>query len=421
MLIDPWMRVSTSFGFIFASLIASPVFAGHPSITLGEDWELAVDAQYRPRLVAHTGKDFVDGRSPAYVTQRARLGVSLTMPKEVSLTVRLQDVRIWGEEANTLNDFSADGFDVHEAFANIPTVGGLDLKIGRQEIVLLNSRLVGNVGWTQRARSFDAIRATWKSDILDVDAFYAKIFETDRDGDGSVPAGRTDDVDFAGFVATVKAIDGVEIHALYLFNGNLDADIYRHTMGAHIDAAFGGLSLTGEGYYQLGKHWATDIGAFLAALNVSYALDIAMKPKFTLWGEIVSGDGTPGGAFDTLYATNHKFYGEIDFFLNIPAHTKNLGLMDIGGQVFAMPIAKKLKAMASVHWFSTVEKAANDEKNLGLEIDVKVIGIINQWVQIRALYGIFLPGEAMRAVRGIPTGTDLSPEHFVYVTTDVKI
>ena len=95
---------------LFCAAIALPfgARAAHPSVALGESWALTVDAQLRARFMGHTGKDFADGDNPAYISQRARLGASIGNDAGLAVTLRLQDVRIWGEEANTLNDFSAN-------------------------------------------------------------------------------------------------------------------------------------------------------------------------------------------------------------------------------------------------------------------------------------------------------------------------
>ena len=39
---------------------------------------------------------------------------------------QIQDVRVWGEETNTLADFSADRFDLHQAWVELGRVGALD-------------------------------------------------------------------------------------------------------------------------------------------------------------------------------------------------------------------------------------------------------------------------------------------------------
>ena len=55
----------------------------------------------------------------------------------------------------------------------------------------------------------------------------------------------------------------------------------------------------------------------------------------------LSGEDDPGDGkhkvFDTLYATNHKFYCYMDYFLNIPVHTLGSGLSDIHVKVAIKP------------------------------------------------------------------------------------
>ena len=133
---------------------------------------------------------------------------------------------------------------------------------------------------------------------------------------------------------------------------------------------------------------------------------------------VIGGDGTVGGTFDTLYATNHKFYGEMDFFLAVPAHSLNLGLIDIGGRLAAVP-GKKVKVHLDAHHLRSVESGSDN--TFGTELDLKVIYAPIEHVAFRALYGIFLPGDLMRSrfLATAPASTELKREHFFYVTTDV--
>lgn len=411
--------------FLLTLALAWPSLAtakGIPAFELGEGFTLGIDGQYRPRFVGHTGRDFRDGDNHAFLTQRARLGVTLGHEVGVSFTLRLQDVRIWGEETDTLNDYDADGFDAHEAFARIPLYfEGLDLVIGRQEIVWDASRLVGNVGWTQRARSFDAVRVRYKSDIIDAEGFYAKVTEASRDGDGHVPEERlTQDLDFGGFEVAWKFAKGHRLALLYLANANYATRHERHTAGLVAKGAISGFNYMLEGYYQAGDIAGAAVGAWMAAGTAGYTLDVTTKPSLTLWGEYLSGDGTAAGTFDTLYATNHKFYGEMDLFLNIPKHTKNLGLIDVGGRIQLVPWAKVLTIRVDGHFLMTAEADAKDRSMIGPEIDIKLIINPIDYVSIRMLYGVFIPQEAWHTLKGIPDGTDLEIEHFAYVTTDVK-
>jgi len=395
---------------------------GLPPFSLGEGFSLDVDGQYRPRFVGHTGKDFKDAASPAYVTQRARLGVTLAHEVGVSLTVRLQDTRVWGEETNTLNDSHAEGFDVHEAFAKIPLyIDGLELILGRQEIVWGTSRLLGNVGWTQRARSFDALRIRYRSGDIDAEGFYSKVIEADKDGDGHLPEDHpSKDTDFGGFDVGWKFAKGHKISLLYLGNADYFKRHERHTVGLLAKGKQAGVHYAVEGYYQAGSMGTNSVSAYMAAGQVGYTADVTTKPSLTLWGEYLSGDGTAHGTFDTLYATNHKFYGEMDKFLAIPKNTKNLGLIDAGGKIVLTPWKGYLKFMLAGHYLMTAEKAPGDRQMLGPELDIKLIITPYKFVSIRALYAVFIPQDAWHHLAGVADGTDLEVEHFAYITTDVK-
>jgi len=99
------------------------------------------------------------------------------------------------------------------------------------------------------------------------------------------------------------------------------------------------------------------------------------KAKLTLWGDWLSGDDdTSDGdvkVFNTLFATNHKFYGFADLFLNIPAHTNGQGLIDIAAKLSLTP-RKGLGLGVDLHSFRLAEKRALGSARLGEELDVTV-------------------------------------------------
>lgn len=338
-----------------------------PAISLGKDWKLKIDGQYRPRVFGHMGRDFQDGLHPFFVTQRARVGFTASHSSGVSITTRLQDVRIWGEEANTLNDFSAGGFDVHEAFATLSLGKPFKLRIGRQEIIVGNHRLIGNVGWTQRARSFDGLRLLTSFGKFHSDIFVAKVRERDQDPDGTVPGGRMFDLDLVGVNLKYGFAPSSYAVLTYLFNGNYAADDKRSTIGADVWGKVTNLNYRVEFYYQRG---GGDTSGILFAAQVGYTLgSTPLKPKFTVWGEILDGD------FNTLYATNHKFYGELDLFLNIPAHTLGLGLIDIGGQAALLDL-KPFRFHIDFHHFRSMDSGPAGEGAFGSEIDFKLVSTL---------------------------------------------
>ncbi|MFW5738799.1 MAG: alginate export family protein [Myxococcota bacterium] len=243
--------------------------------------------------------------------------------------------------------------------------------------------------------------------------------------DGHVAEDVEDDIDFGGLHTSVPLAKGHVVSALYLINANhgfndAGGEHLRHTAGLFAKGSAGGFGYQAEGYYQFGRIMETQIAAYMGAARVGYQLDAPGKPLGLLWGEYLSGDGTPEGVFDTLYATNHKFYGEMDFFLAIPANTAQLGLVDVGGRLGASA-TDEVALHADFHHLRSAEATPAGARVFGNEVDFKVQWTAMDEVAVRALYGIFLPGDAIRAPNGIDEAADLEPEHLGYLTLDVRL
>ncbi len=400
------------FGALVSVLLAAPPAPAHPEAALGDGWKLVLEGQVRPRLNFDTGRDFVDGDKHEYVTQRSRLGVTLSDDRDLALVLRLQDVRAWGEEDNT-TDYDAAGIDLHEAYGRLK-VGDLTLRAGRQEIVLDNERLVGNLNWRQSARSFDGVRAGFAGEGWDADVFGTVIAESDADDpDAHVPPNRSGNVLFGGAHGHTKLGEGLDASVAYYIRHGKPTDETRHTAGGYLNGAAGGLKYTVDGYYQFGSLGDESIGAYMAGLRAGYDFGVV---GFTAIADYLSGDGTPEGVFDTLFATNHMYYGEMDFFLDIPRNTGALGLVDLGGRLSAKP-SDTVTASVTYHSLRAAEDSAAGNADFGSEIDTRLDWKATPHLGIYLLYGIFLPGDALADVRGIPG--DPETEHQLYVTTDL--
>ena len=105
--------------------------------------------------------------SAVFTSQRTRLTFGYKWDRMLFGT-SIQDVRVWGQDASTINAADGNRLMVHEAWADITlansadttvnfrAIQNLSLKIGRQELVYDDARLVGNLDWLQQARRFDA-------------------------------------------------------------------------------------------------------------------------------------------------------------------------------------------------------------------------------------------------------------------------
>lgn len=94
----------------------------------------------------------------------------------------------------------------------------------------------------------------------------------------------------------------------------------------------------------------------------------------TLWYDYLSGDDpdTPEvEVFNTLFATNHKFYGFADLFLNIPAHTAGAGLQDLALKLQWRPTTTVTTGL-DVHSFRAAEQGSLTGTHFGEEFDLTI-------------------------------------------------
>jgi len=378
----------------------------------GATVRLTPNGQFMARFRHFEGHDFAPGNVMNAVTQRARAGLRMELG-DVSAFVEIQDVRIWGEETDTLGDFSANGLDLHQGFVAVQLTDGLKLTVGRQEVNWLNQRLVGSVAWIEQARSLDAAHIAYVSadGAMTVNAMYART----RNG---IAVDETRPEHFMGAMWQYK-IDPAFVPALIaIIDLNGPTDRTRITAGLHATGALDfGLTYELEAYLQAGSIGDSDIMAYLLAFHARQTLkDFALKPYLELRAEVVSGDSdlsdNTTGSFDTLFATNHKFYGEMDFFLNLPANTSQRGLVDLAAEVGLRPHTNVSLALAG-HVFQTAQSRGGPS-DFGTELD-----LIMEWRPIKPLrldfvYSAFIGGDAF-------TGGNANAlvEHFVYSTAQV--
>ena len=148
-----------------------------------------------------------------------------------------------------------------------------------------------------------------------------------------------------------------------------------YTLGPLYNYNSGGWKGVLGAYFQGGK---TENNLAQSAFMVNvYAEKKIKKIALGLGADYLSGnsDGTKATenhTFSTLYATNHKFYGYMDYFLAIPTDTKQGGLLDLYLRADCA-LSKTISTTLDVHHFSL----ANDynlgtefKKTLGTEADL---------------------------------------------------
>ncbi len=346
-------------------LALAPALATAQQVTVGG--QIRPRSQYRnPSLsgAGSTGREFFND-GDGFTTMRARIHADAKLKGNVRIFAQLQDVRIWGSETSTLGDFNADNFDLHQGFVDLSSEDDVWLgRAGRQEVNLGGQRLIGAVDWTQQARSFDGLRLQRMKDGTGA-TFLA--FQT---ADATAPTQSADAGVFAGYGKINNVLGGaLGLYAIYnTRNGALSIDL--GTFGFRQVGKIDRFSYRLESYYQTGNTAGLDVQAFMVGARIGMNLG---KGSVTLWYDYLSGDDdltdNTSKVFNTLFATNHKFYGYADLFLVIPLETGGRGLQDLAVKG-TYKTSESTLIRLNLHSFRATNQGTLSTKRFGEEIDL---------------------------------------------------
>jgi hypothetical protein len=340
---------------------------------------------------------------------RTRLNANFNASKRVSGIIQLQDSRYFGQENTTLSN--SQNVDLHQAYINFDDLFKLpvDLRVGRTEYTLGNERLIGAVEWSNVGRSFDGGTLRIKIKTVDVDLFGFNVDENFNAGDSL-------DNMFTGLIIGFKLF-GAHTLEVYGLNNNVYAsdELSRTTTGFYLKGKFNHFFHEAEFAYQLGDiidddnnlGEVQDINAIYFAYNAGYKFKSRISPVVGLGFDYLSGDkdltDNKYEVFNTIYATNHKFYGYMDYFLHIPNSTYGRGLMDANVKVSIKPW-KPFTAKVHFHVFNSAEDFTlidgSTSKSFGNELDVVLNYKYSSDVMLEGVFGWFMPGDVFKELKG---------------------
>ena len=344
--------------------------------TVAQAADVSFSGEFRPRF--NVDNDSSDSTSPNhFFDTRVRLNAKANVNAKTEVFLQFQSVGNWGK-CNPVanidpdnNDYSgtcvgtreatgggtgagdaAEASDLlndvgfHQAYLTLKNFAGqaVDLKIGRQEVVIDGHRLFGHTGWTQGAETKDAIRLNHAAGNHSLN--YTFIMGDENDGNGN-----NNDGDYSVHVihASTQGVLGGSLSGIFTLTNNDNTVTTNqagdneqwYTVGARQKGKLGGLDYRVEFYHQFGDAGniantcacgitgadsnsgeAVDRNANMFGVRVGKTFkNVAWSPSITLWYDILSGndddDQSAGdwGQFDTMYDTGHKFYGFQDFYL----------------------------------------------------------------------------------------------------------
>ncbi len=139
-----------------------------------------------------------DSKSAAFTSQRTRLNFGYKWDR-VLFGAAVQDVRVWGQDASSISNADGAKLMLHEGWAEVTLANKADttvkfkavdlltVKIGRQELIYDDVRLIGNLDWLQQGRRHDMVLLKAVHHGWQIDAGYA--FGQNTDGFGTVGTG----------------------------------------------------------------------------------------------------------------------------------------------------------------------------------------------------------------------------------------
>lgn len=375
-----------------------------------------VAMQFRPRFEQRLGYGTLPStgaKSAFFISERARLNVGFKS-KYVKMYMSLQDVRLWGSETQLQNVAS---FSLHEGWAEIFIKDNISFKLGRQELVYDDQRLFGNVDWVQQARAHDAavFKFQQKGTTLHVGGAFNQASE--------------------GFFGTYYALNNYKALAFlwlhqkffedkfkmsfYAVTDGFNADTslhknkvyFRGTVGPMFNVNTKGVKANVTFFTQFGEDtYHRDILAFFTSAYVEYTVKklvaLGIGYDFVSGNDASNISNQRNNTFSTLYATNHKFYGNMDYFQNLPKDTKGGGLHDAYFKFKAMPNAKGSVGF-DAHYFLLANKVKDPlapgqylKLPLGFELDVYGSYKPIEYIELTAGYSTLVADPSMEVLKG---------------------
>lgn len=444
-----------------ALCVVHPVAQAGSVTVKGEESNLTIGGQFRPRYQSFPAPN----RENLYFfgNYRARLDFDFTFDNQLRVFLQPQKVGTFGDEESgatvTFGRNFENATNFHQAHFDWMPTRKFDLRVGRFEEKLADERLVGNFDWSQRARSFDGVRVRWGDDRRERISLYALKVAGERSpltGGGPLPAGDTNpdqDVYILHYMNRYW-LPGHRIELTYLYDDDLQNVLFsstgnfsypgtkRSTYGFFVAKTDGrdsylssfpffymmhpnesGFYWRAEYYRQTGdlgpggagsrnpNAFAIDIDAQMYAAHIGYYFDKAPGRPF-VWGgwEVLSGDNNLADfkfkAFDTLYSTNHPYYGYMDYFLlSLPADTGNRGLQDAFVTVNFHPWPKT-GVNVTWHNFRLDEPRGGVSRKLGNELDLTFVWAPHSNLTWMLGYSKFFTKTGMENLNKILPGED---------------
>ena len=344
-----------------------------------------------------------------FIGQRARFIFDYKKDK-IKFYSSIQDSRTWGDEEQK-KDIA--GLQVNELWIEMALQKGFAVKIGRQELVYDDQRLLGNADWGNLNISHDVLVIKYANPSKSFNWHLGGAFnQLGEPVFGTVYT--LNNYKYLAFSWLKKDLAHIHssISAIAVINGLNSTDTSHkgvkssYTAGPVFSYKNKGLKGLLGVYYQGGYTPSNlDIHAYMLNGYVEYR-------KQMLFGgigvDLLSGNSdntskTESDNFSTLYATNHKFYGYMDYFLSFPTDTKQRGLTDMFARL-GLSLRNDFTAVVDVHSFALANANNTGTQKigtgLGTEFDLAFEYKPSPLITLQAGYSMMFATKNMELLKG---------------------
>lgn len=370
-----------------------------------------ISTQFRTRLELRNGYRTLmtdSSKIAFFIGQRSRLIIDYKKDK-IQIFSSIQDSRTWGDEEQR-KDIA--GLQVNELWLELHLKKGFTIKLGRQEFAYDDHRLLGNLDWANLSISHDAALLKYNDDKRKFTFHIGGAFN--QIGESIFGTTYTlKNYKVLGLFWSKKEFNkGHSISDIIVING-LNSTVANnkklkatYTIGLLYNYNLKSWKATLGAYYQGGK---TENNLSQSAIMLNAYVEGKFKQSSIGLGlDYLSGNTdktsvTKSNNFNTLYATNHKFYGYMDYFLNIPVDCKQRGLIDVYGRL-SQNFTKTLNGVLDVHHFLLANEnnlgSTKIKRSLGTEADILVNYKPLPYIHLQLGYSVLFATKNMEYLKG---------------------
>lgn len=379
---------------------------------------LRFGVDYRARIEGFWNGGFKDNNEDAYLLNRFRVNMLIQPNDWLKFVFQGQDARVfWNDKIPHAPPYQ-DSMDLRLGYVELgdPDKEPVSLRAGRQELVFGEQRLVGHTSWANTARSFDAVRATFRSNSgYRLDAFASSVVVL-TDGEFGKPIAGNNLHGLYGGIEKLVPDAVIEPYVLWRLAprlaseygpvGNLDSK----TVGVRWAGRLaGGFDYGTEMAFQTGSLGSDKVRAWAGHWVAGRTLRrVKWTPRVSAEYNYATGDKDPRdgrrGTFDQLYPTNHDKYGLTD----------QMGWRNMRDLRFGLDLKPRSKWLIVVNWHDWWLASARDAlynsagnpiarvadgsggTHVGQEAGVQAIYTLSPQMQIGAAVGHVFPGEFLK-------------------------